>query len=119
MKKSLLLFILAIGITPLFYGQTSNTVTPSDQVNGLRSEESKTLELIAIFNDAIDAPTKYNAYVKPYLQETTFPSKATNSSKEIYNLLLEKWISDNPQKVKKLLADRQKAHDELYGPRKK
>ena len=74
--------------------------------------------MIAIFNDAIDAKTKYNSYVKPYLQDVNFPKKGS-LDEEKFDILLKKWINNNPIKINKLLADRKKSHDKLYGPRKK
>ena len=116
-----------IGITVIFalpflgYAQgveseNMNNTSTDAQVIEL-SDNSKRLELIAIFNDAIDAPTEYNEYVIIYLEEATFPSKNNQSQKE-YDLELNGWISENPSKVEQLLADRKEAHDQLYGPRK-
>ena len=114
MKKNLLILGFLIGIGTCLFAQSN---APSDQTINTNNKKAQTLELIAIFNDAIDVPTKYNAYVKPYLQDVTFPKKQ-NATKQEYDNLLEEWIVENPTKIKKLLADRQKAHNELYGPRK-
>ena len=93
-----------------------NKPESSDYVKKEPNKAAKILELIAIFNDAIDAPTKYNAYVKPIMLTETFPKKQ-NHSKQQYNMDLEKWINDNPSIIDEFLVVRKKTHDELYGPR--
>ncbi len=114
MKNHLVLLIL-LG---LFGGSISNAqeIPPSDYIEETPNKEAQVLELIAIFNDAIDAPTNYNAYVNPFIKEVSFPLKQ-NLSKQEYDTQLEKWINDNPLIIDKFLEVRQKAHDELYGKR--
>jgi len=96
--------------------ETNSTASPDDQV-AVVSSEAELLELVAIFNDAIDAPTEYNAYVKPYLDLDGFPLKG-DASKTEYDKMLVNWINANSETIKQFYIDRQKAHDELYGPRK-
>ena len=105
-------------MSALICSKTYAQEADSDNIQLVTNKESNLLELIAIFNDAIDFPTKYNAYVKRYMQDATFPKKKI-SNKNNYDTLLKKWITENPSKIKKIIADRQKVHSELYGSRKK
>jgi len=95
----------------------SNQTSSTDQV-AVVSKKAQLLELVAIFNDAIDVPTKYNEYVKPYLNMNGFPQKG-EASKTEYDESVMNWINSNSETIEQLYIDRQKAHDELYGPRKK
>lgn len=88
----------------------------SDAQIAVISTEVQLHELIAIFKDAIKAPTKYNAYVQPYLEMSGFPQKG-EASKSEFDTMLTDWINSNSQEIEQLIIDRQKAHDELYGPR--
>jgi len=118
MKKTLLILLFFVPFGIYTNAQTTEIIAPSDLDNAIQNNDSKILEVIAIFNDAIDAPTKYNAYVSPFMADKSFPVKQNHTKKE-YDSLLEDWISKNPETINKLFEARQEAHDKLYGPRKK
>jgi hypothetical protein len=109
-----------LAIIFLGFGANAQTNMPqsSDDETKAPNKTAKNLELIAIFKDAIDVPTKYNAYVKPYISLKAFP-KNKNYSKSQYDSYIEKWINDNPSIIDEFIVVRKKAHEELYGPRVK
>ena len=117
MKNILILTLIISCFCGCLQAQSFEQTAPSDLDTPVQTVDAQVLELIAVFNDAIDFPTKYNEYVIPIMQEATFPVKQ-NLSKQEYDTQLEKWINENPLKIEEFKVVRQKAHDELYGPRK-
>ena len=79
--------------------------------------EQTRMEATIICLDAIEAPTKYNAFVKQFIDIPSFPKKTTNSSQNNYKKEIDAWLVTNPTLVNEILIERKKAHDILYGPR--
>jgi hypothetical protein len=109
MKKNIFLLALAT----LFWGALSAQST--DQTTLTITKEQQRLEATIICLDAIEAPTKYNEFAKPFITKSTFP-KANNSHDELKKDIND-WLVEHPSEVNKILAERKKAHDILYGPR--
>lgn len=99
------------------FAQSQEQIAPSDLDSPIIDNEAQILELIAIFNDAIDAPTKYNSYVIPFINEPTFPIKQ-DLVKQDYDLQIREWILQHPLIIDKFLEVRKEEHEKLYGPRK-
>jgi len=89
-----------------------NAVRPSD-VAVLPYEVA---DILATIDDAENAPSEANAYVKMVLNDPTFPPKAGNSEKAAnkYRWAKEDWIRSNPDKVEKLLIARKKNYDKYF-----
>ena len=117
MNKYLIILVLLTLFGNGINAQTNNEISPSDFDTPTENTDAQILELVAIFNDAIDAPTDYNEYVKPFINEASFPVKQ-NYTKQEYDVQLKKWIIANPLIIEKFLIIKQEAHIKLYGPRK-
>ena len=118
MKIGKCLILSMICSTATFAQETKVKAQSTDEQEILVQDEAITLELIAVFNDAVDAPTEFNEYVIPYLERSDFPLNKTNTKSE-FDQLIREWIESNPKVIEQFHKDRQVAHDKLYGPRKK
>lgn len=89
----------------------------SDQNTSPASTEQNRFEAIIICLDAVEAPTKYNAFAKAFINQPSFPKKTNNISQEDFKTEIKVWLISNPAITDKILVARKKAHDKLYGPR--
>ena len=110
MKKSIFLLALLALIGNGIYAQSS------DQNTSEATPEQNRLEATIICLDAVEAPTKYNAFAKQFILAPGFPKKGLSSTEE-YRKAINDWFKSNPLEVDKVLTERKKAHDKLYGPR--
>ena len=117
MNKIFIFIVLLSLYVKCINAQTDSQISPSDLDTPIENNDAQILELIAIFNDAISAPTEYNAYVTPFINEESFP-KNQNLSQEEFDNKLKQWINANPLIIEKFIKARQEAHYKLYGPRK-
>jgi len=108
------LHLIIIGIFMLFftYGSAQN----SDAVSLEITMEQKLLEATVICLDAVEAPTVYNEFAKPFIEKPSFPQKNANSELEFRNLITA-WLKNNLPLVDEILVERKKAHDKIYGYR--
>lgn len=111
MKKPTLLIALLALIGNSFYAQSDNQNTSPESPEGNR------IEATIICLDAIEAPTIYNAFCEQFIQQKSFPKKTTSISLQDFKNEIENWLISNPENINKILAERKKAHDILYGPR--
>jgi len=111
MKKPTLLIALLALIGNSFYAQTDNQNTSPATV------KSNRMEAVIICLDAIEAPTKFNAFTKKFIKTSSFPIKSTINSQDDFKDKINDWLISNPTIVDKILIERKKAHDILYGPR--
>lgn len=113
--------IIFISLSSLFAQQnsiqiqankTNSDIPPSDQQAVAYDERAYLNETIAIFRDAIEYKRNDNAYVLPYMEKPGFPKKKDDSSIGLkkFTSELELWIKNNPELMKQLYADREKAH---------
>ena len=92
----------------------------TDPVNAQLSEytpQEKLLDATIICLDAIEAPTKYNEFAKQFVNEVTFPKASTSISHDELQQSINDWLVTRPSTIEKILVERKKAHDILYGPR--
>lgn len=80
------------------------------------TEEGKRLEATVICLDAIEAPTKYNAFAKQFISLANFPKKGKLSTSKLKENINTYFIA-NPNLIDKVISERKKAHDKLYGKR--
>ena len=111
MKNFLALILLLTLSVSSIYAQTS------DQVNSEYTQTQKLLDATIICLDAAEAPTKYNEFAKQFIATPTFPIKAISSTREDYQKEISNWLATNSSLIEKILTERKKAHDILYGPR--
>ncbi|MBL4592714.1 MAG: hypothetical protein JKX68_02740 [Flavobacteriales bacterium] len=111
MKKSIFLLILLTIIGNGIYAQSA------DQNSSTATPEQNRLEATIICLDAIEAPTKYNAFAKQFIDAPSLPKKTNTISQDGYRKEINDWLISNPLMVGKILTERKKAHDILYGPR--
>jgi hypothetical protein len=104
---TLLLVISGISINAQSTDQNTLPITP----------EQNRLEATIICIDAIEAPTKYNAFAKQFIDTPSFPQKTTAISQDNYRKEINGWLITNPLVVDKILTERKKSHDILYGSR--
>jgi hypothetical protein len=109
MKKSIFLIAILALIGNGIYAQSS------DQNTSPATPEQNRFEATIICLDAIKAPTKYNAFAKTFINQSSFP-KSAKSHDELKSLI-DIWLKANPSTVNQILTERKKAHDILYGPR--
>ena len=110
MKKLYLLGLLALITSSTTFGQT-------DAIQNKITTEDKLVEVTAICLDAIEAPTKYNEFVKPYLSLPNFPQNSESISREKLSADIKSYLALHPELLDEIRAERKKAHDKLYGPR--
>ncbi len=89
----------------------------ADQVTSSATPKQNRFEATVICLDAIEAPTKYNAYAKQFVDTPSFPKKSTAISEDDYKKEIDSWLIENPTMTEKILTERKKSHDILYGPR--
>lgn len=109
--------ILLISLLLLAFGL--NTKAQSDNESGNPelqiTEEGKRLEATIICLDAIEAPTKYNAFANQFIILPNFPQNSQNLSSQSLKEQIDKYFKSNPELIDKIRAERKKAHDILYG----
>lgn len=111
-KHYLLISFLAL------IGGTISAQSATDPASASTSTPAQNrFEATIICMDAVEAPTKYNAFAKPFIQNPSFPVKAPNATQVSYQNDIDTWLTANPQMVSQILVERKKAHDILYGPR--
>ena len=112
MKIKFPLVITLMTLTGSFaFGQSNSNSTTDVPVSTI-DHNARLLEAIAIINDAITAPTKYNEYVTPFMDKKSFPKDSENFDSD-----LKQWFLTNPEILEELFIERKKAHTKLYGPR--
>jgi len=79
--------------------------------------EDKKVEATAICLDAIESPTKYNEFAKQFISLPNFPQKTNFITAKELKIKIESWLLEHPKEIDKILLERKKAHDILYGPR--
>jgi hypothetical protein len=110
MKKSIFLIALLALIGSNSYSQSA------DQTTLPITQEQNRMEATIICLDAVEAPTKYNAFAKQFINTPSFPKKsAIVSQKFDLRKEINNWLITNPTLVNKILIERKKAHDILYG----
>ena len=111
--------ILLLTIILLAFGL--GTKAQSDnQIGNLElqiTEEGKRLEATIICLDAIEAPTKYNAFAVQFITLPNFPQKAPSLSSQSLKENIDKYFKSHPDLIDKVRSERKKAHDILYGAR--
>lgn len=112
MKRSIFLIALLALI-----GNNNIYAQSADQNTSSATPEQNRLEATIICLDAVEAPTKYNAFAKQFIDTPSFPKKTTTISQDGYRKEINDWLIANPLVVDKILTERKKAHDILYGPR--
>ena len=111
MKKSIFLLALLAFVGKGLYAQSS------DQNTSEATPEQNRFEATVICIDAVEAPTKYNAFAKEFINIPSFPKKTKENPKDAFKKAINAWLLANPTMAKKILMARKKAHDKLYGPR--
>ena len=89
----------------------------TDQTTLPITEEQNRMEATIICLDAVEAPTKFNAFAKQFINKPTFPKRKTDSTQKDYKKEIDKWLIAHPAITNQILVERKKAHDILYGPR--
>ena len=89
----------------------------TDQTTLPVTQEQNRMEATIICLDAIEAPTKFNAFVKQFINKPSFPKKKTASSQNDYKKEIDILLIANPSMTNQILVERKKAHDILYGTR--
>lgn len=110
MKKLYLLGSLALLTANFSFSQT-------DAVERNVTIEDKLFEVTAICMDAVETPTKYNEYVKPFLLLPDFPKKPTSITNEEFKKNIHSYFVKHPNLMDEILKERKITHDKLYGPR--
>lgn len=111
MKKSIFLILI------LFISGLSLSAQSSDQNTAPATPEQNRFEATIICLDAVEAPTKYNAFAKQFINTPSFPKKTAHTLQDDFKKNINEWLIENPSMVNKILTERKKAHDILYGPR--
>lgn len=111
MKKYVLLSFLIALMAVYSSAQTT------DAVELTITEDGKRIEATAICADAVEAPTRYNEFAKQFITLPNFPVKKGSVTSETYKKEISEWLATNPSLVDKILIERKKAHDILYGSR--
>ena len=114
MKNILVLIVFAI-----LSGFSAQAQSDS-QSNNLEleiTEEGKRLEATLICLDAIEVPTKYNAFAKQFISLANFPQKTTYKTNEELRKAIDNYFVNHPNLIDKIRSERKKAHDKLYGER--
>ena len=110
--KKILIALLVLG----FYGNSAYAQS-ADQVTTEYTQSEKLLDATIICLDAVEAPTKYNEFAKQFISAPSFPLKKVTSTREDYQQEISNWLTTNSSIIEKVLVERKKAHDILYGPR--
>ena len=110
MMKNILIIIALLALVV-----TNSSAQSSDQGNTSYTQTEKLLDATIICLDAAEAPTKYNEFAKQFINVPTFPIKQT--TQENFQKDINDWLVANPLQIEKILIERKKAHDILYGPR--
>ncbi len=97
-------------ITNFSYAQT-------DAVENKITTEDKLVEVTAICLDAIEAPTKYNEFAKPFISLANFPQNSPSITREQLRQNIKQYFIEHPDLIDKVRKERKIAHDKLYGPR--
>ena len=114
MSRILLLTTLLLAFGLSTNAQSDNqTNNPELQI----TEEGKRLEATIICLDAIDAPTKYNAFAQQFITLPNFPQKSVGLSSQALKENIYKYFKSHPNLIDKVRSERKKAHDILYGVR--
>jgi hypothetical protein len=95
----------------------STNAQSTDQITIPITQEDKRLEATIVCLDAVEAPTKYNAFAKPFISNPSFPEVGDNDTREELRIQINNWLIENPIIVDKIVKARKKAHDKLYGHR--
>ncbi len=109
--KNYLIVILLVLIGSSTYAQSTTDPTSPSTIKNDR------LDATIICLDAVEAPTKYNDFAKQFINIPSFPKKTGKVSQDLYKKEINNWLIANPSVVGKILIERKKAHDILYGPR--
>ena len=96
---------------------TTANAQSADQTSIPTSQEEKLLEATIICLDAAEAPTEYNEFVIQFITTTSFPKKEIAASEDEYKTKIKDWLISNPMIIDKIISERKKAHDKLYGSR--
>ena len=114
MNRILLLTIILLTFGLTTKAQSDNqTGNPELQI----TEEGKRLEATIICLDAIEAPTKYNAFASPFISLPNFPQKTASLSSQALKENIDKYFKSHSELIDKVRSERKKAHDILYGVR--
>ena len=114
MKRILLLSLLLFAFGLNTKAQTDNQLgNPELQI----TEEGKRLEATIICLDAIEAPTKYNAFATPFITLPNFPQKLATLSSQALKENIDNYFKSHSELIDKVRSERKKAHDILYGVR--
>lgn len=89
----------------------------ADQNPTSATPEQNRFEATLICLDAIEAPTKFNAFAKQFINSPSFPKKTNVIKQDEYKKEINAWLIANPTMTNKILIERKKSHDKLYGPR--
>ena len=101
-----------------FFGSNINAQSSADQVSSSTYTQAEKLwDATIICWDAAEAPTKYNEFAKQFINAPTFPVKKTAAKEIEFQNEIKAWLATDPVLIEKVLVERKKAHDILYGPR--
>lgn len=101
-----------------FFGSNINAQSAADQVSSSTYTQAEKLwDATIICWDAAEAPTKHNAFAKQFINASSFPVKKASAKEKEFQNEIKTWLSANPSLIDKVLVERKKAHDILYGPR--
>ena len=114
MKNIILLIVFSSIIGTNLQAQSDNQVNNSE-LN--ISDDGRRLEATVVCLDAIEAPTKYNAFAKQYISLPNFPQKTNLISSEDLRKNINNYFIKHPVLIDKVRSERKKSHDELYGKR--
>lgn len=95
------------------YSQSDNVSNnPELQI----TKEGKRLEAVVSCLDAIEAPTKFNAYAKPFITLPDFPKNSTSITREQLRKNIDQYFKDHPNLITEVREAARKANEKFYGP---
>ena len=108
-------YLSLVALLTLF--ATTVNAQSADQTSIPTTQEEKLLEATIICLDAAEAPTKYNEFAYQFINTSSFPKKEIAVSENEYKTKIKDWLISNPMIIDKIISERKKAHDKLYGSR--
>lgn len=107
---TLLLFVFGLNTKAQADNQSGN---PELQI----TQEGKCLEATIICLDAIEAPTKYNAFANQFITLLNFPKKSSDLTRQELKEKINQYFKSHSDLIDKVRSERKKSHDILYGVR--
>ncbi|MCB0402777.1 MAG: hypothetical protein KDD41_11880 [Flavobacteriales bacterium] len=107
--------IYFLGILSLIFSATA--FSQSDNVQNPITDEERLLEATIVCLDALEAPTKYNEFAKPFISMPGFPQPSPSLSHDDLRNQINAYFVTHPELIDQVRKERKIAHDQLYGPR--